>query len=158
MADERLENVVDMDCIVSTNPLTFDLTSAFVQGPRAILHRIVARWNQLLGFVSYAPDMGIPTPLIDIDGATFSRADLAGLRAQLTKQAKEEDFVTQAAVVTTLSEQGLLTVNAVITMTDGGNYPLEVQAVGAVNQLGGTRLSAEQIADAVAFFRVTFGA
>ncbi len=157
MADERLEDVLDMDSIVSTNPLTFDLTAAFVGGARAILQRIVWRWNQLLGFVTYAPDLGIPTPLIDIDGATFSRQDLAGLRAQLTKQAKAEDFVTQASVTVTLDAAGLLTVRAIITMTDAGNYPLEVKALGAINQLNGFRLTPEQLAANVAALKVDFG-
>lgn len=158
MADNLLKDVLDMDTIVSTDPLTFDLTCAFVTGARAILQRILWRWCQLLGFVSYAPDLGIPTPLLDIEGATFSRQDLAGLRAQLTKQAKAEDFVTQAAVLVSVDEQGLLTVTAIITMTDGGNYPLEVQALGAVNQLSGFKLTPQQLAANVAALKAVIGA
>lgn len=158
MADNRLQDVLDMDCIVSTNPLTFDLTAAFVGGARAILQRIVWRWCQLLGFVTYAPELGIPTPLLDIDGATFSRQDLAGLRAQLTKQAKAEDFVTQAVVLVSVDAAGLLTVNAVITLTDAGNYSLEVQALGAINQLSGFKLTPQQLAANVAALKAVFGA
>lgn len=158
MADAQLADVLDMNCIVSTNPLTFDLTAAFVSGARAILQRIVWRWCQLLGFVTYAPELGIPTPLLDIDGATFSRQDLAGLRAQLTKQAKAEDFVTQAAVLVAVDDAGLLTITAVITLTDGGNYPLEVTAIGAINQLGGTNFTSAQLAAQASAIKLSFGA
>lgn len=158
MADNLLKDVLDMDIIVSTNPLEFDLTAAFVTGPRAILQRILRRWCQLLGFVSYAPDLGIPTPLLDIEGATFSRQDLAGLRAQLTKQAKAEDFVTQAVVTVAVDDAGLLSVSGVITMTDGGNYPLEVEAIGALNPLGNLNFTPAQLAGIVAALRARIGA
>lgn len=158
MADQLLANVVDMDCIRSTNPLAFGLTSAFATGPAAILRRILWRWCQLLGFVTYAPDLGLPTPLLDIDGATFSRADLAGLRGQLAKQARAEDFVTDASISVSLSDAGALRIVAVISMTDGGNYPLEVQAIDAINQLSGFKLTRAQIEANVNALRASFGA
>lgn len=158
MADQLLSSVVDMNCIVSTNPLAFGLTSAFVQGPRAILQRILWRWCQLVGFAQYAPDLGVPVPLLDIDGATFSRADLAGLRSTLTKQARAEDFVTDASVSVSLTDAGALTVRAVITLTDEGAYPLEVLAIDAINQLSGFALTPAQIAANVAGYRAVFGA
>ncbi len=158
MADQRLADVLDMDCVVSENPLVFGLTSAFVRGPRAILQRILWRWCQLVGFAQYAPDLGVPVPLLDIDGATFSRADLAGLRATLTKQARDEDFVTDASVAVSLSDAGALTVRAAITMTDAGVYPLEVLAIDAINQLSGFALTPQQIAANVAAYRAIFGA
>lgn len=157
MADQLLAAVVDMDCVKTTNPLAFGLTSAFVTGPRAILQRILWRWCQPLGFVPYDEGLGIPTPLLDIDGATFSRTDLAGLRAQLTKQAKEEAFVTNAVVSVRLSDAGDLTVSAAITLTDGGTYPLEVQAIDAINQLGQIKATQAQIDANVAFLRAHIG-
>ena len=157
MTDQLLANVVDMDCVRSTNPLAFGLTSAFVTGARAILQRILARWCQLLGFVPHAPDLGLTTPLLDIAGATFSRADLAGLRGQLTKQARAEDFVTDAAVALSLTDAGLLSVVAIITLMDGGNYPLEVQAIDAINQLGQIKATQAQIDANVAFLRAHIG-
>ncbi len=158
MADQLLSSVVDMDCIRSTNPLAFGLTSAFVTGARAILQRILWRWCQLLGFAQYAPDLGVPTPLLDIDGATFSRADLVGLRATLTKQARAEDFVTDAVVSVALSAAGTLTVLGRITLTDGGTYPLEVQAGAVINQLSGTQLTQAQLDANIAAISVIIGA
>lgn len=158
MADALLADVFDSDCVVSTNPLVFDDTCAFVKGPAAILRRILWRWCQSLGFVSYAPDLGLATPLLDIDGATFSREDLSGLKGQLTKQAMAEDFVTDAVVILTLTDAGLFTVSAVITMTDGGRYPLEVEAIGAINQLGNLNLTGAQLEAIAAALRAVIGA
>lgn len=159
MADALLSAVCDMDSIVSQNPLTFGLTSAFVTGPRAILQRIVSmRWCQLLGYITYDETMGITTPLLDLDGSTWTRQDLQGLQGQLIKQAKEEDFVTGCSVALTLTDSGAFHVRAVVSMTDGGDYPLEVGLAGAINQLGGTNLSDAQIAANVAALAVVFGA
>lgn len=158
MADALLADVFDTDCVVSTNPLVFDDTCAFVKGARAILQRILWRWCQLLGFVSYAPDLGIATPLLDIDGATFSREDLSGLKGQLTKQAMAEDFVTDAVVILTLSDAGRLSVSAIITLTDGGQYPLEVEAIGAINPLGNLNFTGAQLDAIAAALRARIGA
>ena len=158
MTDKLLADVCDMDTVVSTTPLAFGLTSAFVKGPRAILQRILSmRWCQLLGYITYDETMGITTPIQDLDGTTWAREDLQGLRGALIKQAMEEDFVTGCTVALTLTDSGLFTIRAVVSMTDGGDYSLEVGPAGAVNQLGGTNYTDADIASQVAALAVVFG-
>jgi hypothetical protein len=126
-----LADVRDMDCLLSLNPLRLGLGASVVIGADAILRRVLYRWCSLLGTVRHAPDLGLSIPLLDIGGATFSPADLAGLRSQLEKQARDEDFVTAATVDARLDPDGALFVAGAIRLTDGRTYPLALSTADA---------------------------
>lgn len=124
-----IAEVRDIDCLKSLNPIRFDMgASSFVTGTDALLRRILYRWCALLGSVRHARDLGVPRPLLDLPGATFSPADLAGLRASLEKQARDEAFVSGASVTVTLADSGNLNVAAKIRFEDGRVEPLELLA------------------------------
>jgi hypothetical protein len=125
-----IANVRERDCLVSLNPLKFGRTrQVYVTGRRAILQRILYRWCTYRGSRRHAPDLGILTPLIDIGGYTFAPADLVGLRSQLEKQARAENFVSGASVPLSFSEAGVLLVQGSIDLIDDTgkvNLPLEM--------------------------------
>jgi hypothetical protein len=126
-----LAAVRDPDCIASFVPLRFDYSNRTVTGPDAVLRRVLYRWCSLRGTVRHAEDLGLITPLFDIEGATFSLAGLDGLKAALVREALAVDFVIGAGVTLTLTGSGKLVVSAAITLVDGRTYPLEVVASAA---------------------------
>ena len=114
-----IADVRERDCLVSLNPLRFGRTRAvFVQGRRAILQRVLYRWCTYLGSRRHDPTLGTLLPLQDLGGYTFSPQDLAGLRQQLERQARAENFVSAASVPLTLSGAGVLLVTGSIDLTD----------------------------------------
>jgi hypothetical protein len=125
-----LAEVRDVDCIASSSPLVFDLSAKEVTGAAAVLRRILYRWCSRRGAIRHAAGIGLETPLTDLDAATLSDDDLAGLRTALEREAKDEDFVVDAAVTLALLA-GRLFVASKITLTDGQTYPLEVLASAA---------------------------
>lgn len=148
-------DVLDMERVISFNPLTFDLTSAFVAGWQAIARRILYRWCTRVGSDLSDPNYGVTIPLTSLRGVTLAPQDIRGIKADLARQALQEDFVTGAVINATLSEAGLLSVTARITLTDGLTYTLEVGPAGAINQLGGTQRTDAQIQALIASYPTT---
>lgn len=148
-----IADVYDMDCIVSFVPLKLGLTAAFTRGASAIMRRILRRWCILVGSDPDSPDLGVPVPILDMDGVTLSRDDLQAFRASLEKQARDESFVSTARVSATLSDSGLLSISAIVTLEDGLTYSLEVGAAGAINELGGFKFSQSSIDATIAFLK-----
>lgn len=126
-----LADVKDMDCLISFNPLAFDLGSAYVTGADAILRRVLYRWCTLLGTMLHAPGLGMSRPLLDADGATFSPADLQGLRASLEAQAKDTPFVAECSAPVKLDANGSFTVRGKVVLTDNRAYALELSVTDA---------------------------
>lgn len=127
-----IADVVDQNMLVSEAPLAFDLGSTLVRGPRAILLRVLYLWCTLLGTLRHAPGLGLLTPLLDLDGSTFSPQQLQGLQSALEAQALEVDFVAGCAVsFAPLGASGTLIVSALIALTDNKAYALEVSVSAA---------------------------
>jgi len=126
-----LQDVVDIDNVASFNPLVFDYGTTLVRGADAILRRVLYLWNTLLGTLRHAPGLGMTTPLLDIEGATFSPQDLSGLRATMIAQAKEVAFVDDGKVSVVLLAGGSLMISSSITLTDNKAYALELSISAA---------------------------
>lgn len=126
-----LQDVVDTDCVVSFAPLAFDMTPNLVRGPDAILRRVLYLWCTMLGTLLHAPGLGMTTPILDLDGSTFSPFELQGLRATLIAQAKEVAFVDECSVTLTFLPSGMLIVAALITLSDNKTYALELSITDA---------------------------
>lgn len=148
-------DVLDMERVLSFNPLAFDLTSAFVAGWQAVCRRILYRWCTRVGSDLSDPNYGVTIPITSLRGVTLAPQDLRGIRADLARQALQEDFVTGAVVNATLSPAGLLSISARITLTDGLTYALEVGPEGAINQLGGTQRTSSEIQALIASYPLT---
>jgi len=148
-------DVLDMERVLTFNPLTFDMTSAFVAGYQAVLRRILYRWCTRVGSDLSDPNYGVTIPLTSMRGVTLAPQDLRGIKADLARQALQEDFVTGAVINATLSEAGLLSISARITLTDGLTYALEVGPAGAINQLGGTQRTTAEIQALIASYPLT---
>lgn len=127
-----ISDVVDQNMLVSEAPLTFDLGSNLVRGARAILFRVLYLWCTLLGTLRHAPGLGMSTPLLDLDGSTFSPQQLQGLQSALESQALEVDFVAGCTVtLSPVGTSGTLIVAATVTLTDNKAYALEVSISAA---------------------------
>jgi hypothetical protein len=148
-------DVLDMERVLSLAPLAFDLTSAFVAGWQAVCRRILYRWCTRIGSNLSDPNYGVTIPITSLRGVTLAPQDLRGIRADLARQALQEDFVTGAVVNATLSPAGLLSISARITLTDGLTYALEVGPEGAINQLGGTQRTPSEIQALIASYPLT---
>ena len=109
-----LDQVVDLDCIASTDPLVLDLpsTERYVTGRQAIAYRVVYAWAAVLH-------------LLELEGS-FSRAELAKLRSNLARLAEDEDFVSSASVTVTLGDDGALDIACTLTFDDSTTAALEV--------------------------------
>ncbi len=117
-----LDQICDLDCVVSTAPLVVDLaaTERYVYGQRAIAQRVLVGWI----------DDGA---LLELDGHTLDPdADLVILRAQYRRIAEEEDFVIGAGVTATLVDD-VLTIVGFLRFVDGRTYILEVTSADAVS-------------------------
>ncbi len=126
-----LQDVVDVDDVASFAPLTFDMGFNLVRGADAILRRVLYLWCTLLGTLLHAPGLGMTTPLLDLDGSTFSPFQLQGLRTTLAAQAKEVAFVDECSVTLTFLPSGMLIVSALITLSDNKAYALELSITDA---------------------------
>lgn len=122
-----LDQVVDLDRVVSLRPLLVDVpsTERYVRGAAAILRRVLGAWI----------DEG---KLLELEGRTLDDFQRVALRATYTKLAEDEDFVT-SALVTISQSSDAITIRAAITLVDGRTYPLEVTtgaAAAAIAALG----------------------
>lgn len=136
----NLADVRDLDCVVSFDPLVFDLTANEVTGAAAILRRILYRWITKRGTLPFDASVGIFTPITSLEATTWGPTDLAGYGASLEREAKEVDFVNDAVVAVSPTAGGKLSISGAITLVDGMTYPLEVTSDGAafaLNSIGG---------------------
>ncbi len=116
-----LDDVTDLDCVLSTDPLTLDLpeTERYVTGHQAIAQRVLGGW---------AADAN----LLELEGS-WDPTEIAILRSLLASIAEAEDYVRSIDVVVTLVDAGTLTIEAAIVFVDGTTYTFEVTAAEAVS-------------------------
>lgn len=117
----RLNDVCDIDCVVSASPLIVDLpsTERYVTGARAIAYRVVYGWIA-------------DANLLELEGS-WDPTEIAMLRSLLASIAEEEDFVLGCDVTVDLLANGELIIAAGLGLVDGRTYLLEVTAGDAVS-------------------------
>lgn len=130
-----LDQVRDVDCVLSFQPLRLGLSARTVDSAAAVLRRILYRWCTPRGFLPWDLGVGLATPVQGLVGAVLSPVDVLGLRQALRREAMAENFVYDADVSVTLATGGGLTIRAAVTLVDGIAYPLEVDITGAAAAL-----------------------
>lgn len=136
-----LDQVRDLDCVLTTSPLALGLSSRTVTGAAAVLRRILYRWCTPRGALSWALGVGVAQPVHALRGVVLSDRDRLGLSQALRREAVDEDYVSSCSVTATQSATGALSIRASVTLVDGITYPLEVtvsEAAAALAAIGAT--------------------
>lgn len=105
------------------------LTCRRITGPRVPLEGVARRWLTNRGDLPWSPNAG-SISVQRLQNASGDARMLAHYRAFLIGEAKEVDFVRDAAVLITVRGT-TVTINGRITLTTGGTYPLNVAVAGA---------------------------
>ena len=122
MTTLALNDVCDLDCVVSTRPLVLDYpdTERYARGVQAVLRRILYAW--------------VRAGLLKLEGASLSRAEIVALRSQYEALAEDEDYVLSASLTIELTDStGALDVSASVRLVDGREYEFEVTGGAAAS-------------------------
>lgn len=108
-----LDEVRDIDCVASRDPLVLDLSASDrpVVGAEAIAQRVLSLWAR-------------DARLLEQEG-TFSAGNLFVLRSRLAALAETVEFISRATVKVTFVEPSLQ-VSATLWLDDGTTARLEV--------------------------------
>ncbi|HEV8462079.1 MAG TPA: hypothetical protein VGQ38_15370 [Gaiellaceae bacterium] len=132
MSNVSLQQVVDF----STFPpggAPFDHTNRRVRGPRAVLEWVMRAWLTPTGSLPWARNRGFD--ILGLENGDFTLTDLYNIKAALESEARQVMFVRVAQVAISLAN-GLMRIDAQITLVDGGTYPLAVTLDLAAKALG----------------------
>ncbi len=133
MTTLRLDEVCDDDCVVSFNPLRFDMPVPHREavGAAAILRRVLYRWCTLLGSIRADRSIGVTTPLPDLEGARPDDLQILILQGELEAQARAEDYVLGALADLTWDGVSKFTAKGRIQLVDGRTYALELASAAS---------------------------
>lgn len=119
----RLDEVCDLDCLVSMAPLVVDLPKAevYARGIDAIVRRVLYVWIGQAG-------------LLELEGRSFSVGEQVELRGTLETLAGEQEYVLTADVTLDLDDNnGLLAIGCDLRFVDGRTYTFSVSTADAVS-------------------------
>lgn len=138
MSAITLDQVRDIDCIASFNPLSFDMSGRYVTGAPAVLRRIVYAWFSPRGSLRWALDRG--AGIGGLENNDLDARRMIGWQATIEGEARKVDFVHGCRTRLAFRDR-TLSITSAIDLADDEQYPLEItidQAGAAIQIQRGT--------------------